>query len=273
MKRILLLLALLATSASARTGINGQVNFLGAVTTPVCAKSADYVVTDTDGCALILVTTGANARTMTLPSAANNVGRSLIFKKADSGSGNIVLNRAGSDTIDGATTTTFAIGVTNQYATLSMVSDGAIWNVTSVVGDVLRTTISSGATLGGSANTYVDAGTGISLTPGMYKIEVNFTLAWLTAAQASDDVTFAIRTGSTVIEKQGTQVWNLAASNTRYDPLSLSAIVRITANTSYVLSFQAAYVAATIAVSIPADGTAMIGTLPVGAWWTVTRLR
>jgi hypothetical protein len=88
--------------------------------------SADYTILDGDGYHTILVTTGASDRTMTLPTAADNEGRELTFKKLDAGVGKVIIDGEGAETIDGATT----YQVVAQYAFVRLVCDGSSWNVT-----------------------------------------------------------------------------------------------------------------------------------------------
>ena len=116
----------------------GDKTFTGSIKTNLAAKSADYTILDTDGFQTILVTTGASTRTMTLPLAANNVGRVITFKKVDSGAGKITIVRSGSNTIDGYTTTDIGTGSINQYAYLTVFSDGTNWSVVGCGGEVLE---------------------------------------------------------------------------------------------------------------------------------------
>jgi len=88
------------------------------------AKSGDYTVTTTDGAETILVTAASNV-TITLPAASGSTGRKLTFKKVDSGSGYVAIVRAGSDTIDGATTRY----IPKQYDYLEIESDGTTWHI------------------------------------------------------------------------------------------------------------------------------------------------
>ena len=87
--------------------------------------SADYTILDADGYRHILVSTGASNRIITLPSAAANTDRLLTIKKTDSGVGLVTVTRAGSSTIDGATT----FVLTNQYDKVTIVCDGTNWFV------------------------------------------------------------------------------------------------------------------------------------------------
>lgn len=64
---------------------------------------------------------------VTLPPAANNSGRILIIKKTDSSVNNVTVTRAGSDTIDGATT--FVLSNQYEYVILINDDDGGVWNV------------------------------------------------------------------------------------------------------------------------------------------------
>lgn len=102
-------------------------------------SSANYTILDNDGYEIIAVTTGASDRTITMPSAANNIGRSLKIKKVDSGAGKVLITRAGSDTMDGETT----VELSDQYeeATLYGVTSSA-YSITAAV--FMDTAIASG---------------------------------------------------------------------------------------------------------------------------------
>jgi hypothetical protein len=90
--------------------------------------SADYTITDTDGYSLINVTTGASNRTITLPTAADNSDRVIIIKKVDSGTGTVIIDGEGSETIDGATTYTLYF----QYDSAVVKCDGSNWHTLNV---------------------------------------------------------------------------------------------------------------------------------------------
>ena len=68
---------------------------------------------------------------ITLPAASNLDGRILIIKKIDASVNAVTVTRAGSDTIDGATTFT----LTNQYDTVILASDqdNDVWDVIATV--------------------------------------------------------------------------------------------------------------------------------------------
>lgn len=85
------------------------------------SKSIDYGIGATDR--TILATGGAGGITITLP-AANEAGREIVIIKVDAGVGAITVARAGSDTIEGAT----SISLAAQYNKCVLQSDGtATW--------------------------------------------------------------------------------------------------------------------------------------------------
>jgi len=74
--------------------------------TPVYSASrlvtASTTIVDSD--ALLLVSTGGGAVTVTLPPAGLNLGRRFTVKKMDASANNITLDGNGGETIDGAAT-------------------------------------------------------------------------------------------------------------------------------------------------------------------------
>lgn len=94
-------------------------------TNTTVAKSADYTVLDDDGVVTILMTTGGTNRVVTLPTAADNAGRVLTFKKVDSGTGYLTIDGENAETInDLATIILFSIG---DYVTIQC--DGTSWHI------------------------------------------------------------------------------------------------------------------------------------------------
>jgi hypothetical protein len=132
-----------APNASSGLKVNGA--FIGGTTS---AKSADYTITDTDGFALIAMTTSSTNRTVTLPAAANNTNRVLTVKKVDSGTGYLILARAGSDTIDGQTSKR----AVEQYDFIAVQSDGTNWHVLNIGGSQFGWLRLSGGNGHGSTN-------------------------------------------------------------------------------------------------------------------------
>lgn len=87
-----------------------------ASTIPVTSKTTTYSATTADG----LILCSGSAFTVTLP-AASNTGAVLRIQKTDSSLSNIItISRAGSDTIEGDTTTT----LNTQYEEVTLVADG-----------------------------------------------------------------------------------------------------------------------------------------------------
>lgn len=93
----------------------------------VGTKSGDYTILDNDGYEIILVTTGSSLVTITLPAASTNVGRRIAIKKVDTGSGKLVVQRAGSDTIEDGSRTSVQVAFAGD--TLSLVgSTSSKWD-------------------------------------------------------------------------------------------------------------------------------------------------
>lgn len=96
-------------------------SYAPSVVNGMCAKSADYTITDSDGCETIMMTTGASNRTLTLPAAAStNTGRRIKMIKADSGAGTAGF----SGTISGSSSNN---AIKAQYGHGTVISDGTSW--------------------------------------------------------------------------------------------------------------------------------------------------
>lgn len=95
----------------------GPTTLTGGVRVPLTSKVANYSATTSDG--LILCDASGGGFAITLP-AATTSGKPLIIKKTDSSFNIITINRAGSDTIEGATSTT----LNTQYESVCLYSDG-----------------------------------------------------------------------------------------------------------------------------------------------------
>jgi hypothetical protein len=100
---------------------NGNILNMGYQITPI---SINTTLTPSQS-GIIMVTTGSSAITVTLPNAVGNAQLMYTIKKADSGSGTVTIATTASQTIDGVSTKT----LTNQYANITVVSDGANWVV------------------------------------------------------------------------------------------------------------------------------------------------
>lgn len=91
----------------------------------VRAESSNYTVTDSDNARYIFVTTGASNITITLPTAADNTNRALTVKKVDSGSGTVIVDGEGAETIEGAST--YVIRYENEF--IDTVCTGSAWQI------------------------------------------------------------------------------------------------------------------------------------------------
>jgi len=91
----------------------------------ILANSTGYTVTDNDGYSYIMVSSSCSAKTITLPTAADNSNREVTIKKVDSNSGYVTIDGEGAETIDGSTTKRLA----TQYSFMQLISDGTEWHV------------------------------------------------------------------------------------------------------------------------------------------------
>ncbi len=109
----------------------GDIRSQGAlISTSRCltVSSTSPTITDTDGYDVVLVTTGASQRTVTLPAVATNAGRILTITKVDSGAGTVLIDTPSTETINGS-----AQNILNaQYSYIKIVCDGTNWFVLEV---------------------------------------------------------------------------------------------------------------------------------------------
>lgn len=90
----------------------------------VVAKAADYSVLVSNHKNLVAVTTSSTDRTMTLPAAATaGNGFEIAFIKVDTGTGAVIIDGSGAETIEGDTT----IKLFGQYDSVIIRSDGSNW--------------------------------------------------------------------------------------------------------------------------------------------------
>ncbi len=89
----------------------------------ILTKDADYTISDTDKNPVILVTTGAADKTITWPTAADNVKNVITVMKTDDGAGKVINDGEGAETIDGFAT----IENLQQGDFIKAVSDGTKW--------------------------------------------------------------------------------------------------------------------------------------------------
>lgn len=87
------------------------------------SQTTTYPITLNDD--ILLFNATGSAFTATLPTAVGNTGKSFLLKKTDVGFNAVTIATASSQTIDGITSTT----LNTQYEALTLVSDGANWQV------------------------------------------------------------------------------------------------------------------------------------------------
>ena len=85
--------------------------------------AAAVTTTSTISSDINLVTTSGSNKTLTLPSVST--GQIVYVKKVDSGTGNVIIQRGGSATIDGATT----VSLYAQFESMTLACDGTNWHV------------------------------------------------------------------------------------------------------------------------------------------------
>lgn len=90
-------------------------------TYPTVSKTTTYTALLSDY--LIKGDTTGGAFTITLFTAVGNGGRELVIKNL--GTSNLTIDGAGTETLDGALTKV----LTNKYASINILSDGANWNI------------------------------------------------------------------------------------------------------------------------------------------------
>lgn len=101
--------------------------------TVVAVNNTDYTIPDPSAGSIVYVvevTTGASNRTITLPDRATNQARTIYIIKVDAGAGQVILDGAGSDTIQGAATVSLTTG---QYD-YRKIEAGADWYISSSPG-------------------------------------------------------------------------------------------------------------------------------------------
>lgn len=95
----------------------------GPVKRSILSKTANYVITDTDPDVVVMGVISAHA-TITLPTAADNVGRIItVIIGGEPGAYNVVVDGEGAETINGAATKTNS----DRYSYLRLLSTGSVW--------------------------------------------------------------------------------------------------------------------------------------------------
>jgi len=150
-------------------------------------SSADYVILDNDDYAVIEVSTGAANRTITLPTRADNTGRTITIRKSDSGAGKVIVDGEGAETINGTTTWE----ITDQYGYVVVQANSTEWAVRTQEGSIYKVTdVTERSQVSPAVGTWYNLG-GVSLTipvAGIYRLryEVQAARNFATAATSID---------------------------------------------------------------------------------------
>lgn len=211
------LLAATGSAAITRLGVGSDGQFLKADSSQstgliwasananltVATKTTTYTATGSDD--LILCDATSAGFTVTLPAATGNTGKVLRIKKTDSSANAVTISRAGSDTIDGATSR--KIGA--QSDDIIIVSDGsATWQVIKAEAIAARYFASS-TTISGTDATIVwttkDYDTHSAMSSGTFTVPVAGKYQIAACLQVA--ATYALGNATLMsIYKNGTQV-------------------------------------------------------------------
>lgn len=105
--------------------ITPKITLSGPVKRNILSKTADYVITDTDPDVVVMGVISAHA-TITLPTAADNVGRIItVIIDGEPGAYNVVVDGEGAETINGAATKTNSV----IYSYLRLLCNGVGWDI------------------------------------------------------------------------------------------------------------------------------------------------
>ncbi len=118
-------LAVNATSATSRLTVNGPI--ATAITTST--KTSAYTAAASDS--TVLADASGGAFQITLPTAVGCQGRQYTIRRTGA-TNNVTVGGTSAQTLDGVTTKTLG----SQYATLTVQSDNANWQILSILGTV-----------------------------------------------------------------------------------------------------------------------------------------
>lgn len=119
-----------AGSEATPTALGTTTSYISTVQNRVkTVTSTNHVVLDNDGFDIFLVSTAGTNRTITLPTASANDGREVTIKKTDSGTGTVIIDGEGSETIDGDLTQTLYF----QNGTVKIICNGTAWFIVDAI--------------------------------------------------------------------------------------------------------------------------------------------
>ena len=185
-----------SAAPSAYTGnfsVSGTGTVSGAFRHGVLVKSANYTVLSTDP-NVCLVTTGGSDRTMTLPAASAVAGQIYRFTKVDTGTGKLIIARAGSDTMGINASLTMELWFQDNY--VDIMSDGTSrWIVMSTemftIPEASRGATGNPWVDDDTIDTWIDANysTGSQIVPaGTSSIKIQSFFRWYGSSGTADYV-------------------------------------------------------------------------------------
>jgi hypothetical protein len=208
-------------------------------------SSADYTVTDTDAYGTIDVTTGSSNRTVTLPTLADNLGRTITVRKADSGSGYVLVDGESTETINGQT----IFYITAQYESVTVVASATEWVVTGFIPRHSPTAPCTAQVTGVTDNYDEVTGCSLTLQPGTWRLGYHLSGRFAASTAVGAIATAMISTASSLAAGATTGVvtdstqsaeWTNNAAAAANGPINMSCVVTvtITSATTYKLYFR-----------------------------------
>jgi hypothetical protein len=218
-----------------------------------------WTVTDTDGYGVYALTTSSTARTLQLPTLADNIGRYVTCVKADSGSGYVLVDGEGAETVNGVA----GFYLTAQYESATFLALSTGWLLVSFLprGNTLA---ACSASVTGVTDNY-DEVTGCSMTlqPGTWRIGYHLSgrfaattaVGAIATAMISTAASHAVNvTTGVVTDTTQSAEWTSPAAATGHGPINLSCstIVTPTSATTYKLFFRTSNDSTVTAIVRPA---------------------
>lgn len=204
------------------------------------AKSANYTATDDDE--VIDVTTGSSAITITLPAVATTrVGKQYTIRKADSGTGTVIVDANASEIIGEATTGLTQILFT-QFAYLTIVNTGSLWLILAsravVSGATFIATAAATVANTTTETTLIGGGNGSATLPAnFWRVGKSLRVrAWgVVSDTGTPTLTINLKIGSTTLCTTGAITLGSGISNVHF---TLDAILtcRTTGATGTIMS-------------------------------------
>ena len=196
--------------------------------------AADYTIADGDGSSHYFITTGASDRTITLPTLADNIERSVFIMKADTGAGKVIIDGEGSEAING----TLTWELNGQYQYLHLIGMANEWKVLDHYGPVYRATDTTVRSQAASANVWYNLGSfNLAGVPvGTYQI--NYMVVAGVSIVASIGTTLS-KTNNTEDDKKFTVTQYVSPADSTAMAVYRQTIVIVTTASTFYLNTRA----------------------------------